>query len=262
MPFPLIATGLAIVVLDFRMGAVDIAFDPLGWLLVAYGAWKLSHAVAASASVVAGVLSTSDALLPFHYVYVDWETGEVVDPRYGHPSEQVVIFDHVSGSRLAVIALSMVAAGVALWLLLDGLARAARTAGSPRAAGQLRLLHWGVLRPLGAALPGGDRPRGRHGRFLRPGVERGAGDPGHRRDGALRVAGVAAPDHERRGLDDPSRVGAAVPLVRDPPSPRHGTDTGHPPVTTTSRRRPSQPRIVLSNARPCPSSSVDRAVAS
>lgn len=40
-PLPLIAGGLALVLVDFRAESLDLLPDPVGWLLVAVGAMTL-----------------------------------------------------------------------------------------------------------------------------------------------------------------------------------------------------------------------------
>jgi hypothetical protein len=143
----MVTVGLAIVVLDFRLGALDLAFDPFGWALVALAARKLLLGTTLWAACLAAVLSVSDAVLPFHYDYLDPVTGERVDPRtgieLGYPEH--LAFDPASGFRLAVMALAVATAGVTLWLLLGGLAHMAQTAGEVRTANQLRGLRWLVL---------------------------------------------------------------------------------------------------------------------
>lgn len=145
-PFVAIVAGLAIVVADFRVGALDVLFDPAGWVLVGWAALTLSLPTAAWAAGAAAALSFSDAILPFRYVYIDRISGEQVDPRTTDPAEyvEVLAFEPASGLRLAVMAAAAVAAGLALWFLLDGLAHAARTAEADRAAWHLRLLRWMV----------------------------------------------------------------------------------------------------------------------
>jgi hypothetical protein len=152
-PLLVIAGGLAIVVVDFRTELIDWLADPVGWIAVAYGARRLSLTVAAAAALVAATLSLSDVRLSYHRVRIDPVTGAVVDPAIGAQRKypEHLVFDPVSGWRLAAMALAMVAAGVTVWLLLGPLARRAGRDGDRGAAGQLRVLQW--LVPVAWAVP-------------------------------------------------------------------------------------------------------------
>jgi hypothetical protein len=59
-----------------------------------------------------------------------------------HSASEHIAFDPASGLRLAVMAAAAAAAGVALWLLVGGLAHMALTAGHLRTARQLGWLRW------------------------------------------------------------------------------------------------------------------------
>jgi hypothetical protein len=143
-PLLVIAGGLAIVVVDFRTELVDWLADPVGWIAVAYAARRLALDRVAMVALVPAILSLSDVRLPYHRVRIDPVTGEVVAPangaRRGYPER--LVFDSVSGWRLAAMALAMAAAGVTVWLLLDALAGRARATRDEGAAGRLRLLQW------------------------------------------------------------------------------------------------------------------------
>lgn len=143
-PLLVIAGGLAIAVVDFRTELIDWLADPVGWIAVAYGARRLALTSAAVVALVTAALGLADVRLPYHRVRIDPVTGEVVDrslgARRGYPER--LVFDSVSGWRLAAMALAMAAAGVTVWLLLGALARRARATGDAAAGGRLRLLQW------------------------------------------------------------------------------------------------------------------------
>jgi hypothetical protein len=143
-PLSLIAGGLALVVLDFRTESLDLLPDPIGWVLVAVACSRLGLVGASWLAVLAGVLSVSDAALPYRYVRFGSVSGEGDGPSLGAGVEPSVqhVFDPVSGWRLAGMALAMVVAGVALWLLLRGLERRADGHGEADTVSRLRLGRW------------------------------------------------------------------------------------------------------------------------
>lgn len=125
------ATGLAMVAVDFRTEALDLVPDPAGWLLVAYGAWRLAERAGAMLAVVAAVLSLSDVWLDFRYLVLDPVTYEVI-PRCLTvlPCPVLLQYDQVGTARAAVIALTTAVGTLAVLPLLRRLARI--DAGSPR----------------------------------------------------------------------------------------------------------------------------------
>jgi hypothetical protein len=155
-PLGLMAGGLGLVAIDFRTESLDLLPDPLGWLLVALGAALLGLRWAAWGSAVTGVLSVSDAFLDYRYRLIDPETLKPVDhcPPEVLADAQLcserVVFDPVTGWRLAALAGAAVLGVGAVVLLLTGLRRRARRDDDQTAAGRLSLLRaivvvaWGI----------------------------------------------------------------------------------------------------------------------
>ncbi|MCU1485917.1 MAG: hypothetical protein JWN67_2663 [Actinomycetia bacterium] len=138
------AAGLVLVVIDLRFDRFDLLADPIGWLLVAEGCRRLVLRTPMWAALVAGALSASEVWLPHHHLLVDAGTGQPYQPGRGtgRASEQLV-FGHVTGLQLVTMAAAVVVGGVAIWLLLSALARAAVDEGAD--ARRLRAVRWTVL---------------------------------------------------------------------------------------------------------------------
>jgi hypothetical protein len=145
-PLSWIAPGLLLVAIDMRIVAFDLLPDPLGWVLIAVGAWRIARPATVTAIVLAAVASCADLVLPYTWAHVDPETGRIVDEltaiRQGYP--ELLIFDRLSGARLAFLTLAYGAACVATWMLLRDLTKRARAAGRWSTAKQLGLL-WGLV---------------------------------------------------------------------------------------------------------------------
>jgi len=148
----LIAVGLAFVALDFRIVALDLLLDPVGWLLVGAGAWKLGLVAPAALAAVAALASIPDVLAPYHYedsspfaqrwfpaVYA------LTDTAPGMVYEDRLEFDRLQGTRLIVAVLAVVAGGLALWSLLGTLRDRARAVHDGESAARLALLRWLVV---------------------------------------------------------------------------------------------------------------------
>ena len=112
------AIGIALVAIDFRPGPVDLLVDPVGWAMVAVGAWMLRARLVASLAVAAGLLSTAGVHFAYHYVFVDPSTHEVTEycesaiactPQFR--------FDDLTDGRTMVLALAAVLGAAALSLL-------------------------------------------------------------------------------------------------------------------------------------------------
>ncbi len=146
-PLPMMVGGLALVVLDFRTEALDLLPDIVGWALIAVAAWRLALRAAACLAVAAGTASLADAWLPYRYVRVDPTTGERVPDGLGADLDYPLrlVYDDISGWRLAAVALAALLAGLALWTLLAGLGHLARSGGRAGPAGQLRMVGWLVV---------------------------------------------------------------------------------------------------------------------
>jgi hypothetical protein len=137
-PLSAVAIGLVIVAIDFRVQSLDLLPDPIGWLLIALGAWRLSLLKPAGAACLAAVLSISDTVLAYRYVRLS-VTGEIVSPsvsaELGH-----LRWDPVSDWRAVAMASAMLAGGVTLWWLLGGLSGRAEQAGETATAQRIRVL--------------------------------------------------------------------------------------------------------------------------
>jgi hypothetical protein len=142
-PLSIIVLGLGLIVADFRTEALDFVPDPVGWALVALGAWRLSLGVPAVLAAAAGVASFADAWLPFRYVKIDPVTGEPVPEIVAHAAYPVRLeYEDASGWRLVGLTLVVVLGVSALWLLLTQFADLARATGRDQPARQLSWLRW------------------------------------------------------------------------------------------------------------------------
>jgi hypothetical protein len=137
----MIAGGIALVLVDFRIESLDLVPDPLGWLLIANGASTLALSLPTWLAVATALLSLSDAYLPYRRVFID-DLGDVVErcPILQQCGDPVVVFDPVSGWRLAAVAATVVVGALALILVLVGLRRRARADGDGTSAARLVLL--------------------------------------------------------------------------------------------------------------------------
>ena len=180
-PLTLAAFGVVAVALDPRVVAWDPFPDVVGWLLIAFAAWRLSVWWTFALALVAAVASVAEAQLPYHYDAIDPITGEVVvDVQPGTSYHELIAFDHVSGPRLLLLASSVALGGIGP---LDPAARSRGPGGrAPRPAvgATARAPGVGGGAGMGGAAPhAGGRPgAARRGR-LRPGLERALGVPGH-----------------------------------------------------------------------------------
>jgi hypothetical protein len=142
-PLPLLAVGVAIVGVDLRVDRFDLLLDPVGWLLVAEGARRLSLRVPALLACVAALLSVAEVSLPYHLQRVDPISGAVLSEAEGvrRNVAQHLVFDPVSGAHLVLLVLAMIVAGITLWALLEAIEARARPADARR-ADQFRGLRW------------------------------------------------------------------------------------------------------------------------
>jgi hypothetical protein len=143
-PAAVVAAGVLVAAFEFRLRGVDLLLDPVGWLLVAWGARKLQATKAAASACVAALASVTWAALPYRFVYLHPLTGEVVRNPEGHDLDYPthLRWDRVSGARAAVMAAALVFGGLALWWLLGELAwraRRSRADGSARTLQALRV---------------------------------------------------------------------------------------------------------------------------
>jgi hypothetical protein len=146
-PLTFVAVGLALVAIDIRTEYLDFLPDPLGWCLVALGAWRLSLTTPAIATAATALLAVPEVSLPYRFVMLNPATGERIKPQPGvdlaYP--QHLVFDDLRGWRLAALAAATIAGGVALWLLLGALAVRAAAWERAATARQLRWLRWLIL---------------------------------------------------------------------------------------------------------------------
>jgi hypothetical protein len=146
-PLTFMAVGLVLVAVDVRTEHLDVLPDALGWGLVAYGAWRLSLTVPAIAAAATAVLTLPEVSLPYQFVMLDPETGERITPRPGvdlaYPEH--LVFDDLTGWRLAALAAGVVAGGLTIWLLLGALATRAAAWERSGTARQIRWLRWLAL---------------------------------------------------------------------------------------------------------------------
>ena len=151
----LTVTGLGVVLVgvEFRLNAIDVLADPLGWLLVALGAWMLAARGPCALALLAAPLSAAGAYLTFRTVLVDsaTDTAVTVCPPDGFCYEQIR-FDDVGRVRaLALLGMAVAGAGALVWIL-----RILRTdVGPPTSDVTLRRQMWvlEILVPLVWALP-------------------------------------------------------------------------------------------------------------
>jgi hypothetical protein len=146
-PLTFVAVGLALVAIDIRTEYLDLLPDALGWGLVAFGAWRLSLTMPAIAAAATALLVLPEVSLPHRFVMLDPETGERSAPRAGvdlaYPEH--LVFDDVTGWRLAALAAAVIAGGATLWLLLGALAGRAAAWERAGTARQIRWLRWLTL---------------------------------------------------------------------------------------------------------------------
>lgn len=144
-PLLLIAGGLAIVALDFRVEALDLLPDPLGWAFVAIGAGVLSLRPVAWLAWATVLLSVADAYLPYRRVLLDPESGEIVERCTSLLGcSEVVHYVAASGWHLAAMAAALVGATLTLLVLALELRRRALAAGDGRGADRWALLAGGI----------------------------------------------------------------------------------------------------------------------
>ena len=154
-PLSLIAIGLVLVAIEFRTRSLDLLPDPVGWLLIAVGAWNLALVKPAAAAALAAVLSLSDLLLPYRWIYVDPRTGETVSSSIGADLDypQLQRWNVVSDARAVAMAAAVLAGGVSLWWLLGDLQRRAEHAGGAATLAARRLRTFQLVVPLVCVAP-------------------------------------------------------------------------------------------------------------
>ena len=143
-PLTYVSAGLVLVVVDLRTEYVDLLPDTLGWALVSLGAWRLAMTGPALAAVATALLTAPEISLPYRFVRVDPETGQTIEPRPGVGLDlpRHLVFDRLSGWRVAMVGLGTIAAGATLWLLLGALSTRAGAWLRSVTARRLQLLRW------------------------------------------------------------------------------------------------------------------------
>jgi hypothetical protein len=139
-PLSLIAIGLVAIVVDIRTEYFDMLPDPIGWGLVALGAWRLSLPLAAAAAGAAALLSMPEVSLPYRFVAV-----RVPLAGGGFQTTDHLVFDDLTGWRLATATAAALAGAAAAWILVGALAGRAAAWQRRPAAVQLRWLRWLTL---------------------------------------------------------------------------------------------------------------------
>ncbi|MET0827382.1 MAG: hypothetical protein ABWZ89_12780, partial [Acidimicrobiales bacterium] len=151
----LTVTGLGVVLVgvEFRLNAIDVLADPLGWLFVALGAWMLAARGPCALALLAAPLSAAGAYLTFRTVLVDSATDNavIVCPHGGFCYEQIRFDDLGSLRAMALLGMALAGGGALVWIL-----RILRTeVGPPTSDVTLRDQMWmlEILVPLVWALP-------------------------------------------------------------------------------------------------------------
>jgi hypothetical protein len=151
-PLTLIAIGVVLVAVDFRIVAFDALPDVVGWLLVAAAAWRLTLRPTAGVAVIAAAASAPDLVAPHHWEALDPLTGAVVpSPGPGTAYDERLAFDRLTDLRLGLAIAAMLAGGLVLWWLLGALRDRAQVMGDDESTRRLALLRW--LVPLVWVLP-------------------------------------------------------------------------------------------------------------
>ena len=114
-----IAIGVLFVGIDFRLNAPDALADPLGWLLIAVGAWFLKARGAALLALIAVPLSTSNAWLGYHLALIDSTTGEEIQSCGSDAfCYREVRYDDLGTLRALAVIGALLAGGAALvWIV-------------------------------------------------------------------------------------------------------------------------------------------------
>lgn len=117
----LVAVGVAIVAVDFRTEALDLLPDPIGWVLFAIGASRLSLPTAARLGAATALLSLGDLFLDFSYVFVGPDGTVATECSGGIGCDEMIRYDAVSAPIAIVIGLAAIMGGAAVITLLERL---------------------------------------------------------------------------------------------------------------------------------------------
>ena len=142
-PLTLIAVGVLLVALDFRVVAADVLPDAVGWLLVAFGSARLGLRGPAGLAAVAAAAGVADVFAPYRRVALDPLTGQIVpEPGPGTAYDERLDFERLTDLRLVLVLAALVAGGLALWFVLGSLRTRAQAAADDRSARRLGELRW------------------------------------------------------------------------------------------------------------------------
>lgn len=116
-PLHALAGGLLLLALDFRTTSVDLLPDVVGWLLVTWAAHRLTGRVTTALAGLGTVASLSTFALPYHYEQFDPFNERMVEvtPESDLGYAEVLVYDPVTGWRLALMTTAMALVGVVLW---------------------------------------------------------------------------------------------------------------------------------------------------
>lgn len=143
-PLTIAAVGFGFVVLDYRTLALDLLADPVGWALLAYAFHRLAVPRLTLLAGLGFLTSLAEAWLPYRYRTIEYFTSSASGEPI--PVEiEVLVYDAVTGPRLALLAVSTVVLGVVAWWLVRVLAERAQPFETGRTIRTLRLLGLGVL---------------------------------------------------------------------------------------------------------------------
>jgi hypothetical protein len=139
-PLSLVAAGILLVAVDFRIVHIDLLPDVVGWVLVAVAALTWGQRAPFVLAVVAALASLPDLALTYHYDDIDPVSGRIVeDAAPGTAYDQRLAFDAITDVRGVLAVLALAAGGGALYLLIVMLERRATLVDDRESASQLWL---------------------------------------------------------------------------------------------------------------------------
>lgn len=114
-----IAIGVILIGIDFRLNAPDVFADPVGWLLVAVGAWLLHARGASLLALIAAPMSVATMWLDYHLALIDSRTGEEIQSCGGDAfCYREVRYDDLGTLRSVAVLVAALAGGAALvWVV-------------------------------------------------------------------------------------------------------------------------------------------------
>jgi hypothetical protein len=103
-----IAAGMLIVGVDVRLDAANLLPDTVGFVVLAWGAWRLVSVWWVALAVVGAVTAVPQWVLPHHYEQVEAAGGVLPSGTRRVTTVEVLEFDRLGGLRLAAAALVVV----------------------------------------------------------------------------------------------------------------------------------------------------------